>query len=217
MTREVMLGGPILMPLYKVLSWLLAKPRIEKLLGSAGKSPAVTPVAACADSDTLRTPRSVNRLRGSTSMEAGVSRTLKFKRDAEPAACCSGDFSFSSTTTTLGKVVGTLSVWPIAAEKGITAAAASKVLLSTSFGTRFNWRLSLLLFILNIKGLKSWASGIQSAGAVDALWRPATHCVKPSSNTSLGMLRPMKTIFDSRLSLAFHAVPTSEPIIMWTP
>lgn len=72
----------------------------------------------------------------------------------------------------------------------------------------------------------AWPQGATSAvamketahaeGAVAALL-PATHCASPSSSKSLGMSRPMKTIFESRFSPGFQAEPVSEPISMWTP
>ena len=100
-TREVMLAGPILMPLYSVLIWLLAKPRIENAAGSAGKSPASTPTAACAASVTLRMPRSRSNARSSSSIEAGVSRTLRPRREADSVSRSSGmGWSRLPTTST---------------------------------------------------------------------------------------------------------------------
>ena len=50
-----------------------------------------------------------------------------------------------------------------------------------------------------------------------SLYFQARHCFSPAMKVSFGRLRPMNTILLDGVSWGSHFLPTSAPIIMWTP
>ena len=103
---------------------------MENALGSAGKSPAVTPTAAWAASLTVRRPRSASTAAGTTSMEAGVSRTVRPRREALLVGWSSGATgpSAGAVTVTAG------SVWAASGNAADRARASGR----GHAGTRWN-------------------------------------------------------------------------------